>query len=733
MAADDAAVAETPTYLVPKMGEFAVSNTAFFTSMYLTEVEPPEAGMQELDDVIDPFEGPLAQAAKAPLTAAVTASTRPAIGVLMTHEQGWFQKGLALGQLIHSLCLAPGEVTKVAVIDWQRREAARDAAQTDQSEAVSALGRQDLGTHEVQQAQAREMQTGSSSTMSVSSQSNVGGSAGFFGMGVSASSSLSTSLGTSTSVSTGQRSLSAESSRDVSQRTEQLSQSARSRRSTAIREVSQSETQEVSVRVVANYNRQHAMTVQYYEVLQVYELKTRVAKAERVVYIPMKVMDFDLATVSRFRERLMAIGAELGLDDLVARLVEFEQERAEKSPALKELEGEIEALERQIADFTGPGTLPRFAGRYEALSRRLESLEAERATVVASSNPFEKFKLLQLDANIGALRAQLDATEKQERATVGGMRGQLRKLQDKASQLRGTLSVSEKQLIEFLQRDRLTLNQLMWMRLDAYSVHRLLSNFTFRGEPLGGLVDPTPLGVFGNYVAFRWHFAEAAKRKAFTDRYVQPDKDSVTTRVVLPSDGVFAEAVLGQSNSAEKVDLTRFWDWNGSPIPILPPDMQAIAVESRARDVGMPGTGLEPSLASLPQLQALPGSDLGPLLQAIQAGNMFRNMSGIEQAAALAQKTAEGTAAGSTEAAKTALEAQKAYADALVKLANSDAGKAAMQLAMTAVPGGKAATVLGGLLNAAGGEAEATGSSGDGGGSESTTTGSSSGRRSRRR
>ncbi len=167
--------------------------------------------------------------------------------------------------------------------------------------------------------------------------------------------------------------------------------------------------------------------------------------------------------------------------------------------------------------------------------------------------------------------------------------------------------------------------------------------------------------------------------------------------MVLPSEGVFAEAVLGQSNSAEEIDITRFWDWNAWPIPILPPDMQPIDASSRFQQTGTKDDDLGASLAQLPALQ---GSELGAIMAAVQAGNMFRNMSGIEQTTALATALGDSASRGATEAAKTALEAQEAYTKAIVDLANSEAGKAAMQMAMTAVPGGKAATVMGGLVNA---------------------------------
>ena len=51
---------DAPTYLVPKMGEFAVSNTAFYTSLYITDIEPPKPKLEaipkvEIREQIDPF------------------------------------------------------------------------------------------------------------------------------------------------------------------------------------------------------------------------------------------------------------------------------------------------------------------------------------------------------------------------------------------------------------------------------------------------------------------------------------------------------------------------------------------------------------------------------------------------------------------------------------------------------------------------------------------------------
>jgi len=40
--------------------------------------------------------------------------------------------------------------------------------------------------------------------------------------------------------------------------------------------------------------------------------------------------------------------------------------------------------------------------------------------------------------------------------------------------------------------------------------------------------------------------------------------------IALPTRGVLAEAVLGSCPSAEKIDLTRFWNWTDAPVDTAP-------------------------------------------------------------------------------------------------------------------------------------------------------------------
>ena len=74
-----------------------------------------------------------------------------------------------------------------------------------------------------------------------------------------------------------------------------------------MREVSQTESESVSTRAVTNYNHMHAMSVQYYEIVQVYRVAVALERAEKCLFIPMALVDFRKAdVVKRFRGALAA-------------------------------------------------------------------------------------------------------------------------------------------------------------------------------------------------------------------------------------------------------------------------------------------------------------------------------------------------------------------------------------------------------------------------------------------
>ncbi|WP_229853392.1 hypothetical protein [Streptomyces violascens] len=236
---------------------------------------------------------------------------KPAEGMVVTTEQSWSAQGVTLGRLLHSLALAPGESTKVAVVDWHNTTGATGTEKTTEADTLSSTTDQNRSISEVANAIAREEQHGNSSAGQYSKSSSNGGSFGLAGLlggiGANWSNSENTGFSTAVSRSTGVKSVADEASQRISARTQQLATAARSRNMTVVRETSQSEKDQVMTRVVTNYNHMHAMSVQYYEVVQVYSVTTRPTTLERCLFIPLQELTFTYSSLQRYKEVLASV------------------------------------------------------------------------------------------------------------------------------------------------------------------------------------------------------------------------------------------------------------------------------------------------------------------------------------------------------------------------------------------------------------------------------------------
>ncbi|KAI4164971.1 MAG: hypothetical protein LQ342_001247 [Letrouitia transgressa] len=125
--------------------------------------------------------------------------------------------------------------------------------------------------------------------------------------------------------------------------------------------------------------------------------------------------------------------------------------------------------------------------------------------------------------------------------------------------------------------------------------------------------------------------------------------------VPLPSGGTFAEAVLGRYNCAEKLDLTRFWNWQDSPIPLLPSDIAAIQSGNHDTSDDVKSGQLSNPIINVSAPTTLPEpTGLAAILAAIQNVNMFRDMSGLQGTIQLAQAATNASSAGAMSAGQIA-------------------------------------------------------------------------------
>lgn len=790
--------------LRPRLGEFPTERV-YYDTLVMLGIDPP----QNQTALTKPLS--LEQLATGGL-----AFGTPAVGALATYSQSWFAQAVTLGHMLHSLALAPGEATRLAVIDWSRRTTATATESIDERERLDNSTSHARAISEVQNAVADEMQSGGSiatgwakSTSSASGfaasigggiAGTIGGAVGALGFGGGGSSSSqeseTESEATSTSWSVGTRSVMAEMEQRINDRTEQHATSVRNRRATAVREISQTEHEQVSTRVVANYNHMHALTVQYYEVVQIYRVSVQLNNFTRALFLPFELLDFTVANaddlVARFRGQLLAAA----LTPRAAALLRDDQGRIEVHSAVRVplpiSVGAVTAADLGVATMrfaragglggVGVGTVGSVAetveGATDATTRPAPGVIPSRFTVVRSGPiaevvPGDATLVSIAFEDVGIDRVRIDqagvaadsstfvvppATDQvdfpnpiplrtiqsihvaRDTGTVSEGSMVLRydsggnqsiavvplslvggTVMQKAAFLRGDAVDRRRELRTHLQANRGYYTRAVLERLDAASLVLLLSGVTWLGKPLVDQVEPNPIAVTGNFIVLRApaETTDASGIAGFQtwadllkDRQI--DFNRIESRLVpIPTGGVFAEAVLGRSNAAEKLDITRFWNWQDSPIPLQPPELAPIATGTRASDENlMPGQLGAPVVSVQPTTVLPDPSGLSASLGALASANLFRDMSGLAGTQAAAQAASSGTLDAATEAGRIASANYQAATNQATEM-----GKAAadmFKVMKTSGGGGSGSGAAGGGGARSGGTSAGAGISGDG-------------------
>ncbi len=659
----------------------------------------------------------------------------PALGALATYSQSWFAQGITLGHMVHSLALAPGEATRIAVVDWSRRSRVASTESINESESLSNSMDHSRAISEVQNAVAEEMQEGESmssgwakskSKGSGFAGSHSGGLAGSYssftgaaghGLGGSSAKQRSeTKFGaTSTSWSSGSKSVLSQMDQTVNDRTEQHATSVRNRRATAVREVSQSEHEEVSTRVVANYNHMHALTVEYFEVVQLYWVASQLHKFQRVLFLPFQLLDFSGPTaadlVTRFRGQLLygALTARIR-DILLDENGRVEIRAGVHVPIPTSALGSlgIPAIADVVTgatDGTGststgtaspdtqspgpprtvirPGVITEVApadARLVGISfndvgvDRVRLEHAGLATIVdvpgtdhvalATEVPLNSLESISVVRNglsgvIGTMDLRYEVGGRPEKVTIPISLHGVGHMQ-KVAFFTADAADRKEELLTHLQANRAYYTQAIFENLDSATLVMLLSGVSWNGRPLADQVEPNPIAVSGNFLILRAPIEpdEAAGivdndmtwAELLEERGVNFGKRNFRL-IPVPTGGVFAEAVLGRSNSAEKLDLTRFWNWQDSPIPMQPPEISPVSVGSRAMDETLTPGHLSSPIVNIQTPTSLPDpAGLSAILQVLSNGSLFRNMSGLEGTQAAGQAAGLGTLDAATAA-----------------------------------------------------------------------------------
>ena len=218
------------------------------------------------------------------------------IGYTLNMHQAWVPDGFALGTLLYSLVLAPGEEQRLIVRENKQSYALmEEASGTDRVGESYELSQLDT-TDAMFRNALEQMMSGNSDFSTKSSSWSIGGSGSYggggFGVGLSGGYGSSSSKG---SASASQRNTHSEASsaaqsfqHGIKMASEKLSQAKRLSISMATSAVEES----AATRIIANHNHSHTMTVQYWEVMRRYRLETCVDSVDLVLFVPVKPICF---------------------------------------------------------------------------------------------------------------------------------------------------------------------------------------------------------------------------------------------------------------------------------------------------------------------------------------------------------------------------------------------------------------------------------------------------------
>ncbi len=226
--------------------------------------------------------------------------------------QRWTPLGYSLGDICYSLPLAPGESVNLAVIEWSREDRITRRDSVDSVEALNHKQRRDRDIEETVAAALSEDQGGGSFMAGVSATASA--TAPVKEMPVNLG--LGTALGGGVTHTWGNRDISAETAQNIRDRLSQASEIQRSLNSTTVIQINQAEKNTLSSRTVANHNRCHAMTIQYFEVLRNYRVDLFTLSDLDAILVPF--IPFDLSDNNEVLKREHLLRPSLLNSDLAA-------------------------------------------------------------------------------------------------------------------------------------------------------------------------------------------------------------------------------------------------------------------------------------------------------------------------------------------------------------------------------------------------------------------------------
>lgn len=183
-------------------------------------------------------------------------------------------------------------------------------------------------------------------------------------------------------------------------------------------------------------------------------------------------------------------------------------------------------------------------------------------------------------------------------------------------------------------------HKAIWMDMTPERRFMLLDGIILNGKGEGrsvaSLVENELIAVVGNSLVFPVAPGlnlnpDFGLNESLTDFYAVTSPEPISVSV--PTKGVFAEAVMGNCNSCEEKDESRFWRWEEAPIPDSPTAINPINTDTRRAEPG----NLQPQqfpnpILSIQNAQSAPDpTGLGGVLGLLGKSDLFKDITGLEQ------------------------------------------------------------------------------------------------------
>jgi hypothetical protein len=222
------------------------------------------------------------------------------LGYVLNMSQVWKYDGLALGNLLYSLPLAPGEQQRIVVSERVATASVMDSERLDMAEQQHSSLREDASSQAVFESAFEEHVAASSHYRNEARSSSWGVAGGIgavippvaFGIGAGGGGGKSSNNGSTRSALDGVRTYASTAAEEMHRSVERQASARRSAQRTAIRLATQTDRETITSKVITNHNKAHALTMQYWEVLRKFVGTTEVEGVNLVCFVPLDLVRF---------------------------------------------------------------------------------------------------------------------------------------------------------------------------------------------------------------------------------------------------------------------------------------------------------------------------------------------------------------------------------------------------------------------------------------------------------